>query len=575
MKPVLAALVGLSLCAGMAAGQTPAGPGPGDVRQPGVRQPGDEVRLPARAGRVDPQAATGTAVLRGQVVAADTGAPIRRAQVRVSAQNVREARVTITDEQGRFEIPDLAAGRYTLTASKGGFVTLQYGQRRPGESGTPLELAEGQALDKVMVGLPRGSVIGGRITDEFGEPLVNAAVTAMRYAFVGGARRLVRAGARDTTDDQGSYRLFGLPPGDYLVSATLRAADLTDAGSDQSGYAPTYFPGTSSPTDAQRVRLALAAENMNVSFGLIATRLVRVSGQVISASGGPVSGGSVMLTAAGGAGVGMRAGGGGGARVDATGAFRVGNVAPGRYMLQARTGPRGGGEFARLEIDVGREDVDGVTLVMAPAGYLSGAVVTDAGTPLPASVQVTTRPASPDAVSIGPGGGASGRVSPEGYFEVGNITEPRFIRVNAPQGWMLKSVLLNNEDITDVPLDVPPGQHVTGVKVVLTQQLGTVTGTVTDARKQPVLDATVVLFPVDERLRGYQSRFIRAARPNQQGTFTISATPAGEYLAVAVQALEDGQSADPEFLDAIAPFATRVTLDEGENETVSLDLKAR
>ena len=108
-----------------------------------------------------------------------------------------------------------------------------------------------------------------------------------------------------------------------------------------------------------------------------------------------------------------------------------------------------------------RDDVDGLTLVTAPAGYLSGAVVTDTGAPLPTSgaVQVTTRPASPDAAfAIGPGGGgASGRVSPEGYFELGNITEPRFIRVNAPQGWTLKSVLLNGQDITDVPLDVPPG----------------------------------------------------------------------------------------------------------------------
>jgi len=565
MKPALSALLCSLLCAGVAAGQTPAGPG-------------GEARTPARAGRVDPQAAAGTAVLRGQVVAADTGTPIRRAQVRVSAQNVREARITITDGQGRFEIRNMAAGRYTLTASKGGFVTLPYGQRRPGASGTPLELAEGQALDKLMVGLPRGSVIGGRITDEFGEPLVNAAVTALRYAFVGGARRLVPAGARDTTDDQGSYRLFGLPPGDYLVSATLRAAEVTDASSDLSGYAPTYFPGTSSPAEAQRVRLALAAENANVSFGLIATRLVRISGQVISATGGPAGGGTVMLTAAEGAGQGRAIMQGGGARIEPTGAFRMSNVAPGRYLLQARTGPRGSGEFARMELSVGRDDVDGITLVMVPAGYLSGAVVTDNGAPLPTSgaVQVTTRPASPDAVAIGPGGGgASGRVSPEGYFEVGNITEPRFIRVNAPQGWTLKSVLLNNEDIIDVPLDVPPGQHVTGVKVVLTKQISTVTGTVTDARKQPVLDATVVLFPVDERLRGYQSRFIRSARPNQQGTFSITATPPGEYLAVAVQALEDGQSGDPEFLASIEPFATRLTMEEGESKTVNLELKAR
>ena len=233
----LTALICLSLWTGLAAGQTTAGPGD-------ARQQGGGARTPARAGRVDPQAAQGTAVLRGQVVAADTGTPIRRAQVRVSAQNVREARITITDGQGRFEIRDLAAGRYTLTASKGGFVTLQYGQRRPGESGTPLDLGEGQALDKLLVGLPRGSVIGGRITDEFGEPLVNAAVTALRYAFVGGARRLVPAGVRDTTDDQGGYRLFGLPPGDYLVSATLRAA--------RSPIPAAICPDTHPPTSLER-----------------------------------------------------------------------------------------------------------------------------------------------------------------------------------------------------------------------------------------------------------------------------------------------------------------------------------
>jgi hypothetical protein len=570
MRPALAAFLGSLLCASLATAQTAAGPGE-------ARQPGGSTRTPARAERLDPQAALGTSVLRGQVVAADTGAPIRRAQVRVSAQNVRESRITITDGEGRFEIRDLAAGRYTLTASKGGFVTLQYGQRRPGESGTPLELADGQALDKLLVGLPRGSVIGGRITDEFGEPLVNAAVTALRYAFVGGARRLVPAGARDTTDDQGSYRLFGLPPGDYVVSATLRAAEVTDPVSDLSGYAPTYFPGTPNASDAQRVRVGLAAENVNVSFGLIATRLVRISGQAIGAGGGPAGGGTVNLGPAPGSSEPTMFMQGGGARIGANGAFQLNNVAPGRYTLQARSGPRGSGEFARMDLTVGRDDLDGVTLVMAPAGYLSGAVITDTGAPLPASgVQVATRPASPDATPIGPGGGGpGGRVSAEGYFEVGNITEPRVIRVTAPQGWTLKAVLLNNQDITDVPLDVPPGQHVTGVKVVLTQKSGTISGTVTDARQQPVLDATVVLFPVEPALRGYLSRFIRSARPNQQGTFSIAATPPGEYLAVAVQALEDGQSGDPEFLSSIERLAVRVTVEEGENKTINLGLTGR
>lgn len=525
----------------------------------------------------EPPAPRGTAVLRGQVVAMDSGAPVRRAQVRVSAQNVREARLATTDADGRFEIRELAAGRYTMTASKGGFVTLQYGQRRPGESGTPLELADGQVLDKLLIGLPRGSVISGRVTDEFGEPVANAAVMAMRYAYAGGARRLVPAGARDTTDDQGQYRLFGLPPGDYFVSANLRTREVTDPGDDPSGYAPTYFPGTPDPGEAERVRLGLAQENSSVSFGLVATRLVSVSGQVLGSTGGPPPGGSVVLMPPGNArgAAAFRPGGGG--RIDTSGAFRIANVAPGRYQLQARTGVRGEGEFARIDVTVGAEDVAGLTLVTAPAGRLSGTVVTDTGAPLPSSaqpIQVAARPATPDAAPA-LGGGGGGRIAGNGTFELGNITDPRVIRVTVPQGWMLKSVTLNGQNITDTPIDVGPGQHVAGLRVEITQKVGTLTGTVLDARKQPVLDATVVLFAADERLRTFQSRFTRTARPDQQGTIRITGLPPGDYMAVALQGLEEGQASDPEFLTSIEELATRLSLEEGESRALTLDLRQR
>ena len=70
--------------------------------------------------------------------------------MRVASPDARESRVATTDAQGRFEIKELPAGRYTMTASKGGFVALQYGQRRPSESGTPIELGDGQTLDKLV-----------------------------------------------------------------------------------------------------------------------------------------------------------------------------------------------------------------------------------------------------------------------------------------------------------------------------------------------------------------------------------------------------------------------------------------
>jgi hypothetical protein len=143
---------------------------------------------------------------------------------------------------------------------------------------------------------------------------------ALRYAYAGGAR-LMPAGARDTTDDQGQYRLFGLPPGDYIVSATLRTGDVTDPGDEPRGIAPTYFPGTPNPPRRSACAWPWQQENATVSFGLIATRLVRVSGQVISATGGPPWGGVVVLMpATGGAAVPAfrGGGGGGGGRIEGT-----------------------------------------------------------------------------------------------------------------------------------------------------------------------------------------------------------------------------------------------------------------
>jgi protocatechuate 3,4-dioxygenase beta subunit len=538
---------------------------------------------PARSAPARADAPRGSAVLRGMIVAADNGSPIRRAQVRVASPDARESRVATTDAQGRFEIRELPAGRYSITASKGGFVSLQYGQRRPSESGTPIELGEGQLLDKLSIALPRGSVLGGRITDEFGEPVANANVTAWRYAYTAGARRLAPApgaNSRDSTDDQGQFRLFGLPPGEYYVSATLRSGgpEVTDPMGELSGYAATYYPGTTNIGEAQRVTVAVSQENTGVHFGLIATRLVRVAGQVITSSGAPATNGMMLLAPASGGGRAMIAQqGGAGNRIDPAGTFRLPNVAPGRYQLQARTGGREG-EMARMDLTVGTEDVDGLTLVTSPGPVISGTIVSDTGEPFdfrPQQFQVTARVAAAERQGFDAGAGGS-RVGDDWTFSLRAGVDPLLIRTSSPQGWTLKAVLLNGQDITDTALEFPPGQAIGGVQIVMTARIATVSGLIIDARGNPVLDATVVIFPANEKLWTYQSRFVRAARPDQDGRYRVTPLPAPEqYLVAAVQGLEDGQAGDPEFLASIKDTATKFDLGDGETKSVDVKLVAQ
>jgi hypothetical protein len=126
----------------------------------GVQQGG-----PPRDAR--PLSQTGTAVIRGRVFAADTGRPLRRARITVSAPELgTDSRQISTSPDGKYEIKDLPAGRYTVTVARSGYLTLRYGQRRPLEQGKPLQVLDRQLVDDVDFTLPRMSLITGRVFDE-------------------------------------------------------------------------------------------------------------------------------------------------------------------------------------------------------------------------------------------------------------------------------------------------------------------------------------------------------------------------------------------------------------------------
>jgi len=565
------------------------------------------VQLPGMGPR---QPKTGTGRLRGRVLSAETGGPVRRAQVRISGPDIG-SKSAMTDADGRYEFRDLPAGRFNMSATKAGYVSIQYGQTRPFESGKSLDLTEGQQLDKADFSLPRGSAISGRLVDEFGDPIADALVSAMRSAWSGGRRRLQPTGRTAQTNDLGQFRIYGLSPGEYYVSATFRAGDMlgmeiamsamTGAGSGgptgsnpNSGYAPTYFPGTPNGAEAQKVTLTVGQEAQNTDFALLPVKLAKITGTVISSDGKPVEGSMInaMPRNSDGAGLMMM---GGGARSDKNGNFTLANLSPGEYTLQTRAlqiMTTGGGdnmmftarvgigadgneaETGSLPLTVSGEDLSNVVIVTSKGATASGHLTFEGGTK-PATltnIRVTATAVDMDGPMVGFAG--PGSVKADGTFELKSLSGTRIVRAaGLPPGWMLKSVRLNGNDITDSGIDFKAGESVTGVEVVLTSKLTEVTGTV-KAGSEQAKDYTLVVFSDEpQKWSLANSRYVAGTRPDQDGRFQIKNLPAGGYYAIAVDYLAQGEGNDPDVLERLKPRATSFSIDEGETKTLALSLR--
>jgi hypothetical protein len=542
-----------------------------------------------RIGPRDNQAPqVGTGRLRGRVVGGDTGMPLRRAIVRLSGQEFREGRVASTDEEGRWELKDLPAGRYTLSASKGGYVQLQYGQRRPFEQGRPIELGDGQTLENVNFNLPRGSVIAGRIVDEFGEPVAEAMVVAMRYRNISGRRRLVPAGRFGQTDDGGHFRIYGLPPGDYYLSATLRGGPMLgfEVGDGITSYAPTYYPGTGSAQQAERISVGLGAEMSGVTFSLLPVKTVSVSGTAIDSTGRPMAGAFVMLRedVRMGEGSFMTMMMGGGNRVKDDGSFVIANVAPGDYVVEARPMMMGPGrrgedepEIAFTTVSVGGEDVSGVSLIGTRGTPIRGRVTLQPASAVsgvkPSEVAVSAVAQDADAPMMFMGREARDGVDADWSFEVTAVQSPVLLRTfRLPAGYTLKAVLVGGQDVTDRGIAFKPGEAVNGVEIVISATSSSLSGSVTGEDGKAVSDYAVVVYAEDREHWGFMSRHIKLARPDQQGAYQVKDLPAGRYLAVAVEALETGEESDPAMLERLRPLATAFSLAEGEQRALNLTL---
>lgn len=495
-------------------------------------------------------------VLHGRVTDA-SGQPLGRTFITIADVQPGGARTAITDDDGRYAIDQLPAGRFIVWATRAGFLSVKYGQDASGLVESRVVLTGADRVEADFVLTP-GAAISGTVVDGNGDPVVSG-VVHVRPAVRSAPRRVWDFGHPAVTDGRGAFRVWGLQAGEYLVFAT--APQPRDS---------------SVPPGAVTVRVAAGEEMRDVALVLLSPPpAVRVEGTALGPDGLPIRGTRVQLVDANGSSQSYPA-----MNPDGTFVFRA--VPAGRYVAVAQAShyQRGGSsEYYWGTTAVHADGSAPVTtaITMTPGAKLSGRVVLlSTGRPADFTrVRVTLSPLDlPESVLAGAMGGSMGR---DGTFTITGVPPGRYtIRVELSgmmADWTVQSAAVGGVDALDVPIRIDRSD-VAGVNVTLTDRPARLTGVVRDERGEPAAPF-IVLYSMDPSAWLAPSRrWVRAARPDTRGGFEIAGLPAGPYHVALVERLPETALSDAAFLRALKPRAT-VTLTSGDAVRRELVFRSR
>lgn len=580
----------------------------------------------AQTRRDQPQMlAAGTAAIGGRVVTADPDAlPVRRAIVQLSG-GAGQRLMTVSDDEGRFRLADLPAGRFTLTASKPAFVTTYHGARNPNRGpGAPIVLAAGEQKLDLIIPLVRGGVLTGTVRDATGQPMVNARVTVMDMRPINGviAPRPVTGGLGTATDDRGQYRIYGLPAGSFIVAAgtplgmRLAARPTTNAevqwarqtaggaASSAGAAAPAreqermavsiYYPGTPDVDHAGRVELGAGEVREGIDITMQMVPAARIEGIILQADGRPAANAMVTVVRPGSNIIldmlGMTS------RTDNEGRFVVPSLSPGPYTLFVRgasaTGRRGSpargagggpvrpGEvamdlWATQDVDIDGTDLTDLQLTLQPGLAVGGHIVFDGDGPAPDPTRIRIS-IIPSVREGAPSLGVTAQTpDADGTFALQGVP-PGAYRLNVifpgtNQSWVARAAMSGGQDLLD-GFDLRAGDDRADIVVTFTDKVTEVAGTIFDVDGRPTADYMVLVFPVDRTHWSYPSRRTRQSRPDSDGEFRIAGLPPGDYFLAALTDLDGVDLGDIEFLEALSEASIRLSLAEGEKKRQDVKL---
>jgi len=511
-------------------------------------------------------------VIRGRVVNASSGAPLKRASVWVEpflptrgvngSPTVSGAAAT-TDAEGRFVLDDVEPGSYLLSARRTGYLDQGYGASEPDVVGPPLKLNPGDALGDVTLKMTPQALLYGKVVDEDGEAVPDADVTVYRISYAGGRRQLVAVGAAGSQAD-GSVVIGGLSPGRYFMGAIVSGA--SDVHSREA-YVRTYYPAAIDPAAAAPIEVAAGAEIRGLAIRLHKSRVFHIRGHVLEvASGSPAAGLVLHLVPRE---AGLLPSAAKGATTGQDGRFEFTGVLPASYRIESdssagfvvvntRVGapPRPPQTlFARTVVAVTDSDVDDLPVPAARGAEISGRVSGVAGTGLSVAL-VPAASRQPSDIVTRLEGDSSFRlhdVPPDVYeIAVGGL----------PDGAYVKSVTFGGQDVTNQNLDLTSGAG-GALEIALSPDAGEVTGTVRNAKGDAVPGALVQIWPAD----GESAKSVKA---DESGGFRFRSLPPADYRVAAWENLADDLAEYPAFRARFGGQAVPVTIAQHGHQQVEV-----
>jgi protocatechuate 3,4-dioxygenase beta subunit len=509
--------------------------------------------------------------LSGTLVNGANNRPLAGAEVSLQTEKWEPVGdVAISDAEGRFAFRGLAAGEYILSATVGGLGHVTYGEAPEPNWVHTIHLGRDRA-DKSIVFqvMPRAS-IEGVVRDEFGDPMMGAAMTVFRPVWTDG-RTTLRSVAGKATDDRGRYRFGNLAPGPYLVctngsrggNAPVPVPGTVDfAARADRYYVRTCYPapGGSSP---RTIQLA-GGQHVQIDLTPLTGTAVTVRGRVrnLPSQTGP-SGmmiGAMLQPEDAFEGASQSIGG----VVDAAqGTIVFRSVPPGRYRLSANIGvPTQDGTIRRVmaevpAVDVGGSDMDGVDVAFGAEGTVDVAVQ---GLAENLSFGLLSASSSRNA----PGG----QRADDGSYHFAGVPPGSYrLTAHTTAETCVQSVKLGDREVRGVPLAIAAGAAL-HLDVTVSKNCGGVRARAVREGEAVAGAKMVMLLSGTAKEPGEMKQDFT----NDEGGLAFTGLTPGRYLLWAWAVEGKGAITGPESLAAVEQQATAVEVKEGEPVEIDVPL---